>query len=84
MPKIALIDNEPNLAKLYEDALATRGHTVAFVVSSCSEAYEKLKTMDQLPDMIVVSFDHESEMLNKIKAEFPSIVVREVRPRSKK
>ena len=84
MPKIALIDNEPNLAKLYEDALASRGHTVAFVVDSCTEAYQKLKTMEQLPDMIVVSFDHESEMLKKIKSDFPSIVVKEVKPRSKK
>ncbi len=81
MPNIAIIDNEPQLAKLYEDALASRGHKVVFVASSCSEAYDKLKAMENKPDMIVVSFDHKSEALIKIKSEFPSIIVKEVRAR---
>jgi CheY-like chemotaxis protein len=83
MPNIAIIDNEPSLAKLYEEALASRGHNVAFVVSSCSEAYEKLKTMDNRPDMIVVSTDHASDILNKIKSEYPSIIIKEVRVKAK-
>lgn len=79
MPNIAIIDNEPNLAKLYETALASRGHKVSFVANDCSEAYEKLKTMDKLPDMIVVSFDQGSDILNKIKSEYPSIIIKEVK-----
>lgn len=79
MPNIAIIDNEPHLAKLYETALASRGHKVAFVVNTCSEALEKLRTMERAPDMMVVSFDHESDILNKIKAEYPAIVIKEVR-----
>jgi CheY-like chemotaxis protein len=79
MPNIAIIDNEPNLAQLFESALASRGHTVAFVANSCSEAYEKLKTMEKAPDMIVVSTDHGSDILNKIKSEYPSVIIKEVR-----
>jgi CheY-like chemotaxis protein len=79
MPSIAIIDNQPELAKLYQDTLAIKGHTVAFVVSSCAEAYEKLKTTEKKPDMIVVSFDHKSEALKKIKSEYPDIIVKEVR-----
>lgn len=84
MPNIAIIDNEPQLAKLYEDAIAFRGHKVVFIAGSCAEAYEKLKTMDQTPDMIVVSFDHESDALKMIKSEYPSIIVKEVRARGPK
>lgn len=83
MPNIAIIDNEPFLARLYEDALASRGHKVVFVVSSCPEAYEKLKAAKTLPDMIVVSSDHGSELLARIKSEFPSINVKEVHPRKR-
>ncbi|MGA9138632.1 MAG: response regulator [Methanocella sp.] len=83
MPDIAIIDNEPGLAKLYETALASRGHKVAFVVSNCSEALEKLKTMEKTPDMIVVSFDHGSAMLNIIKSEYPSIIIKEVRAKER-
>lgn len=83
MPNIAIIDNEPNLAQLYEAALASRGHTVAFVANNCSEAYEKLKTMDKTPDMLVVSTDHGSDILNKIKSEYPSIIIKEVRVKEK-
>ncbi len=83
MPNIAIIDNEPDLAQLYESALASRGHTVAFVASNCSEAYEKLKTMDKTPDMIVVSCDHGSDILNKIKSEYPAIIIKEVRVKEK-
>jgi hypothetical protein len=82
MPNIAIIDNDLSLTRLYEDALASRGHKVVFVVGHCSEAYEKLKTIETLPDMIVVSFDHESDILGEIKSEFPSIIVKEVRPKT--
>ena len=84
MPNIAIIDNEPGLDKLYETTFALKGHQLAFVASSCSEAYEKLLAMEKKPDMIVVSYDHESEALNKIKSEFPSIIIREVRKDKKK
>ena len=79
MPNIAIIDNEPQLAQLYETALASRGHKVAFVVGTCAEALEKLKTMAKTPDMIVVSADHEADALNQIKAAYPSLIVKEVR-----
>lgn len=81
MPDIAIIDNEPGLEKMYETALASRGHKLAFVAGNCSEALEKLKMMDKTPDMIVVSFDHESDILNKIRSAYPSIVIKEVRHR---
>jgi DNA-binding NtrC family response regulator len=83
MPNIAIIDNEPNLAQLYESALASRGHTVAFVASNCSEAYEKLKAMDKRPDVIVVSTDHGSDVLKKIKSEYPSIIIKVIRVKDK-
>jgi hypothetical protein len=35
--------------------------------------------MDKLPDMIVVSFDQGSDILNKIKSEYPSIIIKEVK-----
>ncbi|WP_424357589.1 hypothetical protein [Methanocella sp. MCL-LM] len=79
MPNIAIIDNEPQLAKLFETALASRGHKVAFVVGTCGEALETLKTIDKTPDMLVVSADHEADTLNQIRAAFPSIIVKEVR-----
>ena len=79
MPSIAIIDNEPQLARLYETALASRGHKVAFVAGTCAEALEKLKAAEKTPDMIVVSFDHGSDALNQIRAAYPSIVIKEVR-----
>ena len=79
MPSIAIIDNDPELAKVCELAFASRGHKLAFHANTCAEAYEKLSTLEKKPDMIVISFDHESAMLDKIKSEYPSIVIREVR-----
>jgi CheY-like chemotaxis protein len=79
MPNIAIIDNEPDLAKLYAAALASKGHNLTFVASNCSEALEKLRTIEKIPDMIVVSFDQGSDILNVIKSEYPSIIIKEVR-----
>lgn len=83
MPSIAIIDNDPELAKVCELAFASRGHKLAFHADTCSEAYEKLSTLEETPDMIVISFDHESAMLNRIKSEYPSIIIREVRGKKK-
>lgn len=79
MPNIAIIDNDPELAKVCELAFASRGHTLAFLANNCSEAFEKLKTMDKTPDMLIVCVDHESDVLNRIKSEFPAIIIKEVR-----
>lgn len=79
MPNIAIIDSDPNLAKICETAFASRGHTLVFHASNCFEAFEKLRTSEKIPDMLVVSSDHESDALKTIKSEYPSIIIKEVR-----
>lgn len=77
MPSIAIIDNDPNMAKICETAFASRGHKLAFHASTCAEALEKLRALEKKPDMIVVSSDYESPALDQIRSEYPSIVIRE-------
>ncbi|WP_148266637.1 hypothetical protein [Methanocella arvoryzae] len=84
MPSIAIIDSDPNMARICETAFASRGHTLAFHAANCAEALEKLRASTKTPDMIVVSSDHGSEALKTIKSEHPSIIVKEVRGKNTK
>ncbi|HTY91019.1 MAG TPA: response regulator transcription factor [Methanocella sp.] len=74
MLKVAIVDDEPDLQRLYKLALASRGYDVAFIANDGTDAVEK--NLAGPADIIIM--DHRMPTKNGIEAtreilsEFPN------------
>ncbi len=64
MLKVAIVDDEPDLQRLYKLALASRGYDVVFIANDGTDAIEKNK---QTPAQIII-MDHRMPTKNGIEA----------------
>lgn len=51
---IAIIEDEPELQALYRLALASRGHSIAFVSADADEAVDMYASREKKPDLVII------------------------------
>jgi len=74
-PVVAIVDDEPDLQKLYKLAIASRGYPIAYVASDGTDALEKQRSSPHKPCIIVM--DHRMptkngvETTKEILSEYP-------------
>jgi CheY-like chemotaxis protein len=77
MLKIAIVDDEPDLQRLYQLALESKGYEIVFVASDGTDAVEK----EQVTPAQVIIMDHRMptkngvEATREIMAEYPDTKV---------
>jgi len=64
-PSIAIVDDEPDLQKLYKLAIASKGYRIAYVASDGTEALEKQRAASNKPDIIIM--DHRMPTKNGVE-----------------
>ncbi|OPY29514.1 MAG: chemotaxis-specific methylesterase [Methanocella sp. PtaU1.Bin125] len=64
-PSIAIVDDEPDLQKLYKLAIASNGYRIAYVASDGTEALEKQRVVAGKPDIIIM--DHRMPTKNGVE-----------------
>jgi len=64
-PSIAIVDDEPDLQKLYKLAIASKGYRIAYVASDGTDALEKQRTVNNKPDIIIM--DHRMPTKNGVE-----------------
>jgi two-component system chemotaxis response regulator CheY len=62
---IAIVDDEPDLQKLYKLAIASRGYKIAYVASDGTDALEKQRAAQPKPDIIIM--DHRMPTKNGVE-----------------
>jgi two-component system, chemotaxis family, chemotaxis protein CheY len=62
--KVAIVDDEPDLQRLYKLALSTRGYDIAFVANDGTDAVEKNRAT---PAQIII-MDHRMPTKNGVEA----------------
>ena len=65
-PNVAIVDDEPDLQKLYKLAIASRGYRISYVASDGTEALEKQNDTPHKPDIIIM--DHRMPTKNGVEA----------------
>jgi DNA-binding response OmpR family regulator len=74
-PIIAIVDDEPDLQKLYKLAIASKGYRISYVASDGTDALEKQRAVPDKPDIIIM--DHRMptkngvETTKEILAQYP-------------
>lgn len=64
-PSIAIVDDEPDLQKLYKLAIASKGYRIAYVASDGTDALEKQRAVNNKPDIIIM--DHRMPTKNGVE-----------------
>ena len=64
-PSIAIVDDEPDLQKLYKLAIASKGYRIAYVASDGTDALDKQQSTPYKPDIIVM--DHRMPTKNGVE-----------------
>ena len=62
---VAIVDDEPDLQKLYKLAIASRGYQIAYIASDGTDALEKQRAAPQKPCIIVM--DHRMPTKNVVE-----------------
>jgi two-component system, chemotaxis family, chemotaxis protein CheY len=62
---VAIVDDEPDLQKLYKLAIASRGYGISYVASDGTDAMEKQESVPHKPCMIVM--DHRMPTKNGVE-----------------
>jgi len=62
---IAIVDDEPDLQKLYKLAIASRGYGISYVASDGTDAMDKQQNVPQKPCIIVM--DHRMPTKNGVE-----------------
>ena len=62
---VAIVDDEPDLQKLYKLAIASRGYAITYIASDGTDALEKQKTAPHKPDIIIM--DHRMPTKNGVE-----------------
>jgi|AGTN01.2.fsa_nt_gi FOG: CheY-like receiver len=62
---VAIVDDEPDLQKLYKLAIASRGYRISYVASDGTDAIEKQQSATNKPCIIVM--DHRMPMKNGVE-----------------
>lgn len=79
MKNIAIVDDEPNIQRLYKLALTSRGYNIAYVANDGTDALEKQRNTPIKPDVIIM--DHRMPTKNGVDTtrellrEYPSTKV---------
>ena len=64
-PAIAIVDDEPDLQKLYKLAIASNGYRIAYVASDGTDALEKQSQLEPKPEIIIM--DHRMPTKNGVE-----------------
>ncbi len=64
-PSIAIVDDEPDLQKLYKLAIASKGYRISYVASDGTDALEKQRVVQNKPDIIIM--DHRMPTKNGVE-----------------
>ena len=64
-PSVAIVDDEPDLQKLYKLAIASRGYRIAYVASDGTDAVDKQQSAPNKPCIIVM--DHRMPTKNGVE-----------------
>jgi CheY-like chemotaxis protein len=64
-PSVAIVDDEPDLQKLYKLAIASKGYRIAYVASDGTDALEKQRLVPDKPDIIIM--DHRMPTKNGVE-----------------
>jgi two-component system chemotaxis response regulator CheY len=64
-PSIAIVDDEPDLQKLYKLAIASKGYRIAYVASDGTDAIEKQRAVPDKPGIIIM--DHRMPTKNGVE-----------------
>jgi two-component system chemotaxis response regulator CheY len=64
-PYVAIVDDEPDLQKLYKLAIASRGYGISYVASDGTDAMEKQQNVPHKPCIIVM--DHRMPTKNGVE-----------------
>jgi two-component system chemotaxis response regulator CheY len=77
MTNVAIVDDEPDLQRLYKLALSSKGYNIVYIANDGNDAIEKNKKANSKPDVIIM--DHRMptkngvETTREILIECPSI-----------
>lgn len=64
-PYVAIVDDEPDLQKLYKLAITSRGYPLSYVASDGTDALEKHKNSARKPEIIIM--DHRMPTRNGVE-----------------
>jgi hypothetical protein len=64
-PLIAIVDDEPDLQKLYRLAISSRGYPIAYIASDGTDALEKQNKANHKPDIVIM--DHRMPTKNGVE-----------------
>ncbi len=64
-PSIAIVDDEPDLQKLYKLAIASKGYRISYVASDGTDALEKQREVSDKPGIIIM--DHRMPTKNGVE-----------------
>ena len=64
-PYVAIVDDEPDLQKLYRLAISSKGYHIAYIASDGTDALEKQEKSNHKPDIIIM--DHRMPTKNGVE-----------------
>ncbi|WP_231844956.1 response regulator [Methanocella arvoryzae] len=64
-PFVAIVDDEPDLQKLYRLAISSRGYPISYIASDGTDALEKQSKANHKPDIVII--DHRMPTKNGVE-----------------
>lgn len=64
-PFVAIVDDEPDLQKLYRLAISSRGYPIAYIASDGTDALEKQNKANHKPEIVIM--DHRMPTKNGVE-----------------
>lgn len=64
-PFVAIVDDEPDLQKLYRLAISSRGYPISYIASDGTDALEKQSKANHKPEIVIM--DHRMPTKNGVE-----------------